>query len=585
MIFSVYGCTNIANDKWFSWVLDNIRELKWHDAEKLYGHEFTSSSTFLSLSSDSLSKYIESMAVYILHHINRSENEGGYPPFSFRMASRSFFHDLLAHPQFDANHTKHLLDFFKRYFSESITNISKVLTEDDDRAFRNANCDSMFCELLLTKKITGEQIFELCDWMLDGICNEAIKLGDVHQSLVNMKDNGDAKKAFNISSSMGDILSFKSSGIEGYCRWVREMLTTLFSVRLNNDASNSDIKEFLSRNLSRTAENEHKFIRNATYNQIRLIDFYIFFRDDAAQQSCLKNKAKPYKNILIQFHQPQDEYDRRNRRRNLNSIFEQYAGSKFSMLESQELVKLSEGMCDSSINEDEAMHFMSRALNCPTDVIDKVLTGILESDTLSNDFKCKAFMRIKGAFTLEQAEFTVCCDRSFQGEFVRSLTQRLRENSDEFDEYMLISLSTFITRMNPANHEVSLEIFESIVSASHNCTNNETLAFLYEMRREAATRLISDHYYPSLLAGSDIELNAFMSAWKYSLPAITNCDIHLVHNHYDLNEAISSDTSSISKELSDLPEINNKVTSELLACKLVDLKCTAIKNDKKGLYL
>jgi hypothetical protein len=139
--------------------------------------------------------------------------------------------------------------------------------------------------------------------------------------------------------------------------------------------------------------------------------------------------------------------------------------------------------------------------------------------------------------------------------------------------------------MNPANHEVSLEIFESIVSASHNCTNNETLAFLYEMRREASIRLISDHYYPSLLAGSDIELNAFMSAWKYSLPAITNCDIHLVHNHYDLNEAISSDTSSISKELSDLPEINNKVTSELLACKLVDLKCTAIKNDKKGLYL
>lgn len=585
MIFSVYGCANMANDKWFSWVLDNIRELKWHDAEKLYGDEFTSSSTFLSFSSDSLGEYIDSMAVYILENIDKTESEVGYPPFSYRMASRSFFHDLLAHPQFDASHTKQLLGFFKKYFSESITHISKVLTEDDDRAFRNANCDPMFCELLLTKQIAGDQIIDLCDWMLDGICNEAIKLSDLHQSLVDMKNNGEAKKAFNISSCMGEILSFKSSGVEGYCRWVREMLTTLFSVRLANNESNDDIKDFLSKVLSRTAESGHEFISKATYNQIRLIDFYIFGRDDATQQSYLKKKAKPYKSILIQFHQPRDEYDRAQRRSNLNSIFEQYNGNRFGMLENQELVRLSEVMCDSSITEDEAMHFMSRALNCPTDVIDKVLTGILESDTLSNDFKCKSFMRIKGAFTLEQAEFTVCCDRSFQGEFVRSLTQRLRENSNEFDEYMLISLSTFITRMNPANHEVSLEIFESIVSASHNCTNNETLAFLYEMRREASIRLISDHYYPSLLAGSDIELNAFMSAWKYSLPAITNCDIHLVHNHYDLNEAISSDTSSISKELSDLPEINNKVTSELLACKLVDLKCTAIKNDKKGLYL
>ncbi|WP_323946938.1 hypothetical protein [Aeromonas hydrophila] len=585
MIFSVYGCTNIANDKWFSWVLDNIRELKWHDAEKLYGHEFTSSSTFLSLSSDSLSKYIESMAVYILHHINRSENEGGYPPFSFRMASRSFFHDLLAHPQFDANHTKHLLDFFKRYFSESITHISKVLTEDDDRAFRNANCDSMFCELLLTKKITGEQIFELCDWMLDGICNEAIKLDDVHQSLVNMKDNGDAKKAFNISSSMGDILSFKSSGIEGYCRWIREMLTTLFSVRLANNESNDDIKDFLSKVLSRTAESEHEFISDTTYNQIRLIDFYMFTRVDTARQSYLKNKSKPYKNILIQFYQPYDEYDRAQRRRDLNSIFEQYEGSKFGMLESQELVKLSEGMCDSSINEDEAMHFMSRALNCPADVIDKVLTGILKSDTLSNEFKCKSFMRIKGAFAIEQAEFPVCSDYSFQGDFVRALTQRLLDESGDFDKYMLISLSTFITRMNAASYVVSLDIFESISCACQKCTNNETLDLLQELRKEASIRLVSDHYYPSLLSDSDIELDAFMSAWKYSLPFITSCDIDLVDNCYDLNEVISKNSSNINQELAALPEINNKITFELIKNKMADLKYVAIKNDKKGLYL
>ena len=585
MIFSIYGCADIANHKWFSWVLDNIRELKWQDAEKLYGDEFTSSSTFLSLSSDSLGEYIDSMAVYILHHINRTENEGGYPPFSYRMASRSFFHDLLAHPQFDASHTKQLLDFFREYFSGSITNISKVLTEDDDRAFRNAHCDSMFCELLLAKQISGEQIIELCDWMLDGICNEAIKLGDLHQSLVSMKDNGDAKKAFNISGCMGDILSFKSSGIEGCCRWIRGMLTTLFSVRLANDDSNRDIKEFLSRNLSLMAENEHEFISKATYNQIRLIDFYIFVRDDAAQQSCLKNIAKPYKSILIQYHQPQDEYDREKRRKNLNSIFEQYEGSKFSMLENQELVKLSEGMCDLSINEDEAFHFMSRALNCPTDVIDRVLTGVLKSDTLSNDFKCTSFMRIKGAFTLEQAEFPVCCDHSFQGDFVRSLTQRLRDESGDFDKYMLISLSTYITMMKAVSYVVSLDIFESISSACQKCSDNEMFNILQEMRRTAAIRLVSDHYYPGLLSDGKIELDAFMSAWKYSLPDITSCDVRLVHNHYDLNEVISMDSSNIIEALSELPEINNKITCELLSYKMGDLKFAAIKNDKKGLYL
>lgn len=585
MIFSVYGCANMANDKWFSWVLDNIRELKWHDAEKLYGDEFTSSSTFLSFSSDSLGKYIDSMAVYILENIDKTESEVGYPPFSYRMASRSFFHDLLAHPQFDASHTKQLLGFFKKYFSESITHISKVLTEDDDRAFRNANCDPMFCELLLTKQIAGDQIIDLCDWMLDGICNEAIKLSDLHQSLVDMKNNGEAKKAFNISSCMGEILSFKSSGVEGYCRWVREMLTTLFSVRLANNESNDDIKDFLSKVLSRTAESGHEFISKATYNQIRLIDFYIFGQDDAAQQSYLKKKAKPYKSILIQFHQPRDEYDRAQRRSNLNSIFEQYNGNRFGMLENQELVRLSEGMCDSSITEDEAMHFMSRALNCPSDVIDKVLTGILKSDTLSNEIKYKSFMSIKGSFTIDQAEFPVCCDYSFQADFVRTLTKHLSDDVGDFDKYMLISLSTYITMMKAASDEISLEIFESITSACIKCTNNETLSLLQEMRREAAIRLVYDHYYPAIHANRNIKLDDFMSAWKYSLPFVTSCDVNLVHNCYDLNEVISKNISHINQELADLPEINNKITCDLIRNKMEDLKSVAIKNDKKRLYL
>ncbi|WP_323946939.1 hypothetical protein [Aeromonas hydrophila] len=552
MIFSVASFGVSQSRQYFDWIMDNHHQLHEADLKSLFDVEFTKTDTFKELDSLELGKYISASFEYALknlidvYHGKKREYEAfGYDiDAGNREHAKLFMRALAQHKSFTVDHAEVAFDFFRKYYQDTMVGSLNVIF---NKSQHYNDLSSELVEFIQAKRFTSDEVNALFQDLFLKLKEECLVASQYDQlsacalpsmvvgfskllkNTVGAVKNGNGNIA-SFMTSLGNFISHLEQ--PGYA--MHSPLQDQLHYHLQScHAALSDDRCLHS--IAQSVRSEHRPI-NENYNLEHLFhDKNISKLNEIADELCVLNK----------YSSPKD------------------SDYEVSLMMIPNLVHRT------NLTEDDVDNLIQKFNSTPIYSIEVFFTSLLKKRDLSDVFKSKILIDGITNGNLTQMPYKFGQNASLSFGVIYDVLKHLHSYPFRFGDNLQSNIGRFIMEMQPTSSENYIALFNKVDALCNHddffVTPGKNPDFL---RRQAAFRIVTDVYYPSLFAKDAPQTNMSMNVLSYCFSSITSADCKLIGTK-NLNDLMlqyeSLHPGTISRNYSAIVEV---ITSHILNAKV-----------------
>ena len=504
MIFSVSTFCVSRDEQYFHWLMDNHSQLNAEDVKSLFDHEFTKTDTFKELSSTSLGKYITTSLEYALECYMVLYRGKQHPHDTFNDLVESnanfFIRSLVQHPSFTDEHASVVFGFFKKYFSQT-TATSLGTTFDKDQRYNNLSAE--FIELLRTERITPCKIDTLFQEMF-----------------VNLKEQCLAANKYDRLNT-----SALPSTIAGFVKLLQKTVGALGGCGSHVDSIMAFLKNAVT-NLEQPEYASHDPLKNHLHYHLQ--HCLAVLSDDICLSSIVRDVSSEHRQIPD--GSKREYLFHRKNLKELNEIYDEVSVlDKYAPVDVFTIWRISTLVQSTKFTEDELREFVSKFNSGPIFSRESFYDAVLNNKDISDELKSKILIDGIENAHITQMSYNFGKNAHLSFDVIYNVLKFLHVTPYRFGDNLQTNIGRLIMEMQPTNKENYIALFNKVDAICNHddyfVTPGKNPDFL---RRQAAYRIVTDVYYPSILSKELCHEKISMSVLSHCFSSITSADCKLI---------------------------------------------------------
>lgn len=551
MIFAVASFDTHQGEQYFNWLIDNHHQLDGVDLKSLFSFEFTKTNTFKELGSPLLEKYISASLDYILknlidvHHGKIRWHDG----FDYdsdkvnRYDAQMFMRSLSQHKSFTASHAEMTFEFFKKYYYLTATGSLNTKLDDD---WQYNNLSSGFVEFVLEKQFTSERI----EVLFKGI-------------FLKLKDECLAAKPHDLLSACAlpsVIIGFskllqKTAGALVHCG---DEIASLVS-HLNSSVSHLEQSAYASHNALKNHLHYHMQASLAVLNDDRCLHSIM---QTVRSEHRPAAKGNNFRHLF-----------REKNIRELDEIADEMCVlHKYDIADKVTLMQITALVQKTALTEVDIDKLISKFKSGPIDSCSAFYTAVLSKKDIPDNFKSQVLIDGFDEGHLVQMPYSFGKNAHLSFGVIYDALNYLHSKPLRFNDNIQTNIGRLIMEMQPTSNENYIKLFDKIDAICNHeyffVSQGKNPDFL---RRQAALRIITDVYYPSLFSSEEHQANMSLNVLSHCFDQITIADCELIGSN-NLNDLILQ----LESLKPDSIKSHHSATAELITSHILNEKVNAI---------
>lgn len=509
MIFSVASFGVSQSKQYFDWLMENHHQLGANDLKSLFDLEFTRTETFKELDSGSLGKYMSAALKYALE--NLIEVHGGkkrpHEMFGFDSDNLNgnhanlFMRALAQHKSFTSEHADACFDFFKSYYSRTTIGSRNLKSDSSGQGYKNLS--SEFIEFILAKHFTQGQVIEL-----------------FQNIFLKLKDECLATKKYEQLNQYA-----LPSVIIGFSKLLRNTAGAFVICNGSFDSLNEFVNSSV-RQLEQPECASHNPIRSHLHYHLQNVQATL--NDDRCLLSIVQTVHSEHRQISDGY-KLEHLFHKKNVNE-LNEIADELCTlDKYEQIDNATLSIIHRLIRSTKLTEEEIEVLVSKFNSSPIDAREAFYSSIIRKKELSDDFKLRFLIDAidKGHITQMPYKFGKHAGLSF--DLIYGILKYLHLKIFRLGDNLQSNIGRFIMEMQPTSNENYIKLFNKVDAL---CNHDDFFVMPGKnrdyLRQQAASRIVTDVYYPSLLSEYVCQENISMNVLGYCFSLITSADCKLI---------------------------------------------------------
>lgn len=511
MIFTVASFGVYRDESYFNWLMDNYHQLGSEDLKSLFDLEFTKTNTFKKIGSTLLGKYITASLEYALecymdfyHGKKRFHDtfvDGG------DQNAKLFMRALVKHQSFTDEHATIVFDFYRKYFLQTT---AESLETKFEKAQSYNHLSAEFIEFLLTERFTSCQIDTLFQEMF-----------------LTLKDRC-------LTANKYDYLNSTAlpSVIMGFSKLIQQTVGALGGCGSHVDSIVSILENAVT-DLEQPECASHEALKNHLHYHLQ--SCLAVLTDDICVSSIVRNISSEHRQTPEE-HKNEHLFHRKNLKE-LNEIADEVSVlDNYSPVDSFVIWNISKLVQSTKFTEDELRELVSKFNAGPLFSRESFYDAILSKKDISDEFKAKLIIDGIANSHITQMSYSFGKNAHLSFDVIYSILKFLHASPYKFVDNIQTNIGRFIMEMQPTNKENYIAIFNKVDAI---CNHDDYFVTPGKnpdyLRRQAAYRIVTDVYYPSLLSKELCHEKISMNVLSYCFSSITSADCKLIGTK-NLNE-------------------------------------------------
>ncbi|WP_323946940.1 hypothetical protein [Aeromonas hydrophila] len=546
MIYCSSSFKGPFDGKWFDWLMENISGLKDAEHTVLFNKDFLYIGKGIQTMTESqLLKYIEVAGRLMLHQLEHSATAVGNN-IRDSFFTPSWVHCISSHQSYSQQHAQVYLSYLELYFKRLAKNINLEQTDVLGVCYSNYAFGMAGFQLYREKP---DALLSVAKMMLDSIFDVLLTIQQQHgenaeASLSRMQDKRLKGLFEHIENALGLCLGLHN---------LKEVPSHSIS-KLLKDARERAIKDLTS---PFVFEPMLHFIDDALN---KLIDL-----EHQDKMCCIAKDWPPKKmpkstpsKLTMSRQQHLDEY---------SNIFYEYSKLDLdAIFNLNDLLHLEKLFSLGDLTDCELKYVIGDWKLVPHKAVSEILNEFIVLNLVSDDYKVNTLIElIDSGFYENSMMFSLGRINISQSVF-DMLVDNLKFNEASKNKVSFVKfLAMHMDRLPPTQqeklerwHHLYLAVLISARSSEDNKLSNALDYFL----SATSKRLISDHYYPTLLNGKHVSPSLIAGALAFVISSIDHVDLMMIRNVGIAETLLSS--SFFSERLAQNVAVNEMYLAELL---------------------